>query len=127
MILVTATGRLGRDPELKDTSNGKQMCVINVGCDVYNHKEKEKQTTWFRVVIFGKDAAYLARASKGDAVTFSGETLFTVWDSNNGAKVDANCTADHVALHAKPGDAKPARDYNQSNDGGGFNSDDIQF
>ncbi len=68
LILV---GNLGRDPELKYSSNGMPMVGFPVAT---NHKwtdaagQSQEETVWFRVSVYGKQAEacsqYLARGQK---------------------------------------------------------------
>lgn len=70
---VTMTGRLGADPELRKTNNGKS--VVNVSIAVYAGKSQNGDilTDWFRWTIWGDRAdRFAAKARKGDAVMFDG-------------------------------------------------------
>lgn len=52
-------GRLGRDPESKFTAGGDAVTSFSVATDrSYNDRngQRQKETTWFRVSIFGKQA-----------------------------------------------------------------------
>ena len=56
---ITVIGRLGRDPEMRYLPNGDPVTSINIATDrVWNDRngQKQKETTWFRVSIFGKSA-----------------------------------------------------------------------
>lgn len=73
---ITITGRLGRDPELKYLPSGDAVCTFSVATDrTFNDKQgnRQKETTWFRVTVFGKQAEtankYLA---KGRSVLVEG-------------------------------------------------------
>ena len=43
-------GRLGKEPELKTLQSG-EVCELSVATDIY--KNGEKQTVWFRVMVWG--------------------------------------------------------------------------
>ncbi len=65
---IQIIGRLGRDPEMRYMPNGDPVTSINVATDrAWNDKngQKQKETIWFRVSIFGKQAEianqYLAK------------------------------------------------------------------
>lgn len=45
-------GRLGRDPELKYTKNDNPICLLSLAI---NNSER-KETTWKKVVVWGKQA-----------------------------------------------------------------------
>ncbi|HEY3291247.1 MAG TPA: single-stranded DNA-binding protein [Anaerolineae bacterium] len=56
---TTIIGRLGRDPEMRYLPSGDPVTSFSVATDrQYNSKsgEKVKETTWFRVSVFGKQA-----------------------------------------------------------------------
>lgn len=56
---TTIIGRLGRDPEMRYLPSGDPVTSFSVATDrQYNNKsgEKVKETTWFRVSVFGKQA-----------------------------------------------------------------------
>lgn len=72
---ITIVGRLGRDPEMKFLGNGTPVTAFSVATDYRytSNGETVKETTWFRVSVFGKAAEacnkYLA---KGSAVLVEG-------------------------------------------------------
>jgi single-strand DNA-binding protein len=56
---VTIIGYLGRDPEMRYMPNGDPVTSFSVATDrSYNDKngQRVKETTWFRVSVFGKQA-----------------------------------------------------------------------
>ena len=73
---ITVIGRLGRDPEMRHMGNGDWVTSFSVATDrVYNDKAgaKQKETTWFRVSVFGKQAeACNQYLSKGKMVLVEG-------------------------------------------------------
>lgn len=58
------TGRLGRDPELRSTSNGTEVCGMAVAVDTYG----DRPTLWIDVSVWGAGAKpcaqYLAKGSE---------------------------------------------------------------
>ena len=73
---ITIIGRLGRDPEMRYMPSGDPVTSFSVATDrTYNDKngQKVKETTWFRISVFGKQAentnTYL---SKGKLVLVEG-------------------------------------------------------
>lgn len=73
---VTVIGRLGRDPEMRYMPNGDPVTSFSIATDrVYNDRNggKQKETTWFRVSIFGKQAEIANQyLSKGKMVLVEG-------------------------------------------------------
>lgn len=56
---ITVVGRLGRDPEMRYMPNGDPVTSFSIATDrQYNDKngQKVKETTWFRISVFGKQA-----------------------------------------------------------------------
>jgi single-strand DNA-binding protein len=56
---ITIIGRAGRDPEMKYTAGGDPVCSFSLATDrSWTGKDGQKQTetTWFRVSVFGKQA-----------------------------------------------------------------------
>jgi single-strand DNA-binding protein len=80
-------GRLGRDPELKQARAGGSVLSISVAT-----KDREKKgeqwedvTDWHEVVLFGRQAEYLAeRARKGDRVLVEGKSKVRKWVAKDG-------------------------------------------
>lgn len=66
-------GRLGRDPEMRYTSNGKPVCNLSVAVDRYAGPDNPRSTTWFRVAIWERGAeAANEHLHKGDTVLVEG-------------------------------------------------------
>lgn len=56
---ITVIGRLGRDPEMRYLPNGDPVTSFSIATDrAYKGKDGQlvKETTWFRVSVFGKSA-----------------------------------------------------------------------
>ena len=67
---ITIVGRLGRDPEMRYTPSGQAVTSFNVATDrqyTDGNGQKVKETTWFRVSVWGKQAesanTYLKKGS----------------------------------------------------------------
>lgn len=73
---IQIIGRLGRDPEMRYMPSGDPVTQINVATDrAWNDKSgtRQKETTWFRVSIFGKQAEIANQyLSKGKMVFVEG-------------------------------------------------------
>ncbi|HEB65402.1 MAG TPA: single-stranded DNA-binding protein [Chloroflexi bacterium] len=68
---ITIVGNLGRDPELRYTPTGQAVTTMSVATNrqyTASNGEQVKETTWFRVTVWGKQAEtvnqYLRRGSK---------------------------------------------------------------
>jgi single-strand DNA-binding protein len=99
---ITVIGRLGRDPEMRYMPNGDPVTSFSIATDrVWNDKngQKQKETTWFRVSVFGKSAESTNQfLSKGKLVLVEGRlrvdpktggpTTFTRQDGTVGASFE---------------------------------------
>lgn len=83
-------GRLGADPEIKQTKGGMSVCNLSIATsDEWKDEsgEKKSKTEWHRVVAFGKLAdlagQYLA---KGREVYVDGKIQTRSWETDSGEK-----------------------------------------
>jgi len=87
---VTLSGKLGRDVELRVTPNG--TAVANLNLAVNSGYGDKKKTSWFKVVVFGKQAETIANQfKKGDAIVVNGTieiNEFTGKDGNKKSSTD---------------------------------------
>lgn len=81
-------GHLGRDPELRFTPSGQQVCSFSVATSrswTDQSGQPQEKTTWFRVTTWGKLAElchqYLA---KGRLVLVEGEVDASAWTGQTG-------------------------------------------
>ena len=79
----TGLGRLGRDPEIRNSQSGTKICNMTVACD--SGWGENKSTYWARVVAFGKTAEFCERyLKKGDAVLVVGRMQERKWQDQSG-------------------------------------------
>ena len=73
---IIIVGNLGRDPEMRYTPSGTPVTSLNVATNrKYTGSDGQavKETTWFRVSVFGKSAETCAQyLKKGSAVLVEG-------------------------------------------------------
>lgn len=76
-------GRLGRDPELKTSQSGTEVCRFSLAVsEKYNGEER---TEWFNCVAFGKIAEVAAKyLSKGDHAFIEGRIQTRKWQGKDG-------------------------------------------
>ena len=112
--LVQIIGRLGRDPELRYTSNGQAVCSLNVATDEsYTDRDgnKVERVEWHRVSAFGKIAEscgnYLA---KGSLVYVEGNLTTRKWQDQNGQdRSTTEIKAKSVQFLDKRNDGQPSQ------------------
>ena len=110
MLIVTATGNLGKDAVAKSTQNGKDFCSFPVAATIgWGDK---KQTIWIDVTKWGEGSQGLAKLlRKGTKVTVIGE-LST---REHEGKTYLQCRATDVALQ---GDAQGGERQERGGQGG---------
>ena len=94
---LTIIGNLGRDPEMRYTPSGTPVTNLNVATNrTYKDQngQQVKETTWFRVSVFGKTAENCAQyLQKGRMVLVEGRLIPDkqsggprIWDKQDGTK-----------------------------------------
>lgn len=89
MNLLVVTGRLGRDAELKYTTQGTAVCNFTVAVERKWGKGEQSQTKtiWLSVNLWGKYGESINRyLRKGRKVTVQGELDEDKWEDKEGKK-----------------------------------------
>jgi single-strand DNA-binding protein len=97
MNIITIAGRLGADPEIRFTSNGKKVTTLRVATN--SRRGSKDETIWWRVTVWGDNFdKMISFLKKGDAVIIVGELskpeVFT--DREGKAQVSMNITASNI-------------------------------
>jgi single-strand DNA-binding protein len=101
MNQINIIGRMGKDPDLKTTTSGKQVASFSVA--VTRQFDKEK-SDWFNVTVWGKDADFASRyLGKGRLVAVSGRMESREYDG----KTYWDVTADRVQGLDRPTEGQP--------------------
>lgn len=91
------SGRLGRDPELKYTQNGKPYCRLSLASS-YKVKDQER-TDWVSVQVWGQLAENCgSNLQKGARVMVRGRYSSSSYESPQGKKYFTQVVADLVAV-----------------------------
>lgn len=95
---ITIIGRLGKDPEIKQTKSGSDMCSMSVAVD--SGFGNNKTTTWYRVSAFGKNAESSAKyLKKGSLICASGDLAVNEFEGKDGStKLSLNISADKIVF-----------------------------
>ena len=86
---VMILGRLGKDPELRMTPNGQEVCNLTVATSENWTKDgqREERTEWHKVVLWGKIAGLAHKyLKKGRNVHIEGKLQTRSWDDPQGNK-----------------------------------------
>ena len=87
---VFLIGRLGNDPDIKSTQNGKSVAILSLATSESwkdkNTGEKKEKTEWHRVVIFNEGLVNVVQKylKKGAQVYVEGQISTTIYTDNNG-------------------------------------------
>lgn len=86
---AAVTGRLTKDPELRVTASGKQVCSFTVACNRMKRKgEDEAQADFISCVTWDQSADYLSRyGHKGDRVQLDGRIQTRHYEDKDGKTV----------------------------------------
>ena len=80
-LIAVGTGRIGREPETKQTDYG----TVTDARLAFDHGYGErKTTTWARVSAWGKLGELLARLGTGNRVQVAGEIFTSTWTDKDG-------------------------------------------
>lgn len=86
---VILLGRLGQDPEVRNTASGTQVANLSVATTELGQKDdsgkRQEVTEWHRVTLWGKTAELAAQyLNKGSQVYIEGRLQTRKWQDQNG-------------------------------------------
>lgn len=85
--VVTISGRLVRDPELRHTTSGKSVCSFTLAVDRDFKSNGEKEVDFIDCVSWGGTADFVSRyAEKGRMLIASGLLQIREWTDKEGNK-----------------------------------------
>ena len=103
MNKVILIGRLGADPETKDTQSGTLVCKFRIATD----RRGKDGTDWHRITTFGKTAGVCAKfLSKGRMVAVEGRIQYSQYQEKWFTDIIAN---DVRFLDGQDGGARPTQ------------------
>lgn len=80
-------GRVGQDPEIKYTPQGKAVAKFSLATTETYGKD-QKKTDWHNIEAWGWNAEYANELiRKGDEVVVIGSVVYESWDGKDGNKV----------------------------------------
>lgn len=133
MNKIVITGRLTRDPELKTTNAGTNVCNFSVAVDrTYKDKDGNRPTDFFECSVFGATADFVTKYfKKGSYIAVAGAMeahKYTDKDGNN--RTGWSLKANDVQFcggksENNGGGQKPSIDEGYSGDS--VESDDVLF
>ena len=87
---VMLIGRLGQDPEVRSTQDGRSLCTFSLATsENWNDKttgEKREKTEWHRVVVFNEGLVNIIQqyVKKGSNVFIEGQLQTRKWEDKDG-------------------------------------------
>ncbi len=87
---VILVGNLGRDPEVRSTQQGSELCNLSIATsETWRDKgtgERRERTEWHRVVIFNENLVRVAKdfLQKGRKVYVEGQLQTRKWQDQSG-------------------------------------------
>lgn len=112
MNKVILMGRLTRDPELKTTPNGVNVCSFGIAVDRrYQTKGEEKKTDFFNIVAWRQCGEFVSRYfKKGNMILVEGELQTRQYTNKDGQNVNVvEVIAEHLSFTGeKLSDSSPA-------------------
>jgi single-strand DNA-binding protein len=97
---IHLTGRLTRDPDLRQLPSGASVCKLRLAAD---RMGRSNSTGYIDVTSFGKPAEAAATVlTQGWLVAVSGRLEYDEWESADGAKRSGHQVIGHVEFLAAP-------------------------
>lgn len=86
MNLIVIKGRLTRDPDLKQTSNGVSVCSVDIAVDRnYQKDQNNKATDFFSITAWRGTGEFLSKYfKKGQEILVRGEMQSRKYQDKNG-------------------------------------------
>jgi single-strand DNA-binding protein len=133
MNLLSATGNVGGDAEVRFTKDG--TAIANFSFALSSGYGDKRKTSWVRCSIIGKRGETLApMLTKGTQIAINGEVSLNEYVAKDGTnKTTLECLVSNVTLLGKKDQSsapsKPAPSKTKEQDNSGFDSfeDDIPF
>ena len=98
MSVIIATGRLGKDAELRTTQGGTKVAEFSIADEVgYG---QNKKTQWLKCAMFGERAEKVAPyLTKGSLIEIHGTPQAEGWSKNNEVRAQIKVSVSEVKLH----------------------------
>lgn len=107
-------GNITKDPELKTTPSGAQVCSFSIATNRawFNKNTNEKQTEveFHNIVAWGKTAQLVAQyMRRGSQILIEGRLQTRMWESQDGKKnYRTEVVVENMQFGAKPARSAPA-------------------
>jgi single-strand DNA-binding protein len=127
---VILIGRLGQDPEVRQTPSGAPVANFSVATNEHwtdKSGQKQESTEWHRIVVWGKQAEHCAQfLSKGREAYIEGRLQTRKWDDQNGqTRYTTEVVAQTVRFLGGAAVAGSSQGYGHQQEGPGANNGDF--
>lgn len=126
MNIISLTGNLGRENEVKQLSSGTTVLNNSIGVRSNSKVGGEYKTSWFNVSIFGKSAEIFSQyTKKGSKVFLTGEVRIRDYkkqDGTTGMSVDLIVNNFEFLDSANGNSNTNGNGYQNNANAGGFNN-----
>ena len=130
MNIISLTGNLGRDNEVKQLSSGTTVLNNSIGVRSNSKVGGEYKTSWFNISIFGKSAEIFNQyTKKGSKVFLTGEIRIRDYkkqDGTTGMSVDLIVNNFEFLDSASGNSNSNGGGYQNNENNGGFNGGNQQ-
>ena len=121
---VILIGRLGRDPEIRYTPDGRAIANFSIATsEEWRDKdsgEKKERTEWHRIVVFGKMGELCGQyLSKGRQVYLEGRLQTRSWEKDGVTRYTTEIVANDVQFLGSRNDQESSRPATGGGGGGG--------
>ncbi len=100
---VILVGRITQDPQMRTGNSGSEVVTFNIAVN-RNYSKEDKQTDFFRIVCFGKNAEFVVSyIKKGRLLLIDGSLRNNSWTDKEGKQ---RVTTEIIASKIQPLDKK---------------------
>jgi single-strand DNA-binding protein len=124
-------GRLGQDPELRNTKSGTAVCNFSVATNRYKKGGEKGETDWHNVTAWDRTAENCKEyLRKGSEVYVEGRMELQTWEDKEGVERQKTViVAYNVQFMARPKDEQeaPKRERSKKDDNDPWGNDNPPF
>ena len=92
MNVITVSGHVGKEVEMKYFESGSIVANFPLAATYYDHKTKENKTFWLKCQVWGKKAEFTGEyVKKGNKVIVTGNFFIEEFKDKEGKSRTVNC------------------------------------
>ena len=124
---IVLMGRITKDPELRQTPGGVNVCSFSIACDRdYKADGQERETDFIDVTVWRGTAEFVSKYfGKGDLITVAGRLQIRRWTDNDGNnRRSAEIAAENVYFGGSKRKEDPSTPLRSAQDDRGYTDAD---